>query len=869
MTIFHRLRSVARWVFRRSQVERELRNELDSFIELSAADKIRDGANPEEARRLARLEIRGVEQTKERVRFNRWGAPLDQLWQDLRYALRTLRKSPGFATVIVATLALGIGATTGMYSIAHAVMFRPLSLPDPQDLVRIYEANPSRNLLAFSASGPNYASWRQYVHGLELAAFISVACNWTGDGEPQRLDGIAATSSFLRVAGPTVQLGRWFSEEEERPGQQYVVVLSDSFWKRQFAQDDGVLGRKIILNAEPHTIIGVARSDLAIPVRPDLWIPRVLDANRGNRFLYVIGRLNSGVTLENARAELSAIARDLESQFPATNKGWGVAVVPLMQWLIPPEVRTTLSVLLAAVAMILLIACANLANLQLARAESRRKEIAVRLALGAGARRIARQLMTESMLLSLSGGGLAVLIAAAIARAARNYLAEIVPRVDQVSLDLNVLVFALALTLLTALLFGAAPIGQVKNMRLEALQQMGRSSQPTARRQIRSVLVAGQVAIATLLLIGAALLLQSLARLQATPLGFNADSVLTARIPLPGAKYGINGAYARFLDQLTEGLRSTSGVLAAGVSNATPLGPGSSITGVAAVLPSDSAAEHSVACGWRSVDRGFFETLSIPLIRGRLFNTADDGARRVFVLSQELARALFGDQDPVGRQLRLNDAAGEVIGIVGDLRLRNISDPPDRIVYVPISQGGLFGVFSVFVRTNDRPETAAPVVRERLREIDPNLPAFSLRPQSDWVSNNSARARIRTWVLVLLAAIALGVGTIGIYGVLSYLVSLRSHEFGVRVALGANPRNLLMLVLLQGLGLALIGTALGLLGAFLLARLMETLLFGVSASDPVTYLVITVLLLLAALLACALPARRAARTDPIMTIRSV
>jgi len=372
-----------------------------------------------------------------------------------------------------------------------------------------------------------------------------------------------------------------------------------------------------------------------------------------------------------------------------------------------------------------------------------------------------------------------------------------------------------------------------------------------------------------MLLIGAALLLQSFARLQSVPLGFNADRVLTAGIPLPGVRYAINGRYAGFLDQLTEALRSTPGVASAGVSSAIPLGPGSHTSGrVAPVLPSDGGQEQSINCGWRSTDSGFFETLGIPLIRGRLFERTDQGARRVFVISEEAARAVFGNQDPVGRQLRLNDEMGEVIGVVGDLRMRNIADPPDCLVYMPISQGGFFAVFSVFVRTNERAETAAPLIRERLKEIDPNLPPFRFRPHRDWVSNNSARARIRTWVVGFLAAIALGVGTLGIYGVLSYLVTLRSHEFGVRVALGANPRNLLTLVLSQGLGLAVVGIALGLIGAFLLARFIETLLFGVSASDPVTYFVISVLLFLAALLACALPARRAARTDPIITMRS-
>jgi putative ABC transport system permease protein len=543
-----------------------------------------------------------------------------------------------------------------------------------------------------------------------------------------------------------------------------------------------------------------------------------------------------------------------------------------MRWLVPAEIRTALLVLLGAVAMVLLIACTNVANLLVARAEARRKEIAVRAALGAGTSRISQQLLTESLLLSLLGGTLGIALGYGIVALVRPSLFEIIPRAEEISVDLTALALAMSASVITGLLFGFTPILQAGSMRnVDALREAGRTSQPTTRGRIRAVLVVAQLSLATLLLVGAGLLLQSFAKLQEVPLGLDPDSVLTARISLPQPRYPDGKTISTLFSRLTDGLKAAPGVQAAGVSNGIPLGPGSTISGtVVAIGSEDSAVRPPATFGWRSADAGYFASLRIPLLRGRLFGPEDGtGNRRVFVVTQQAARNLYGTSDPIGRQLSLNGGVGEVIGVVGDARMKSVADAPDHLVYVPIQQGGRFSIFAVLVKTRTgAADAATSLIRERLRDIDPTLPAHGFRAMNDWVDSNSARTRIRTWVLALLAAVALALGMIGIYGVLAYLVTLRRHEFGVRLALGAQRASLLRLVLRQGLGLAAIGIAIGLGGAVILTRVLETLLFGVSTRDPMTFLVVAVLLLAAALIACYAPARRAARADPIAALRA-
>jgi putative ABC transport system permease protein len=869
-TVPLRLRSL----FRRSQVERDLDEEMHFHLEQQIGREIAGGKSPQEARYAALRRMGGLEQRKEECRDMRHMNVINNLMRDVHYATRILARSPGFTIAALLALALGIGANTAMYSIVHAVMLRPLGVREPDRLVRVYESNPSLNRPTWSASVRNYVSWREQARTLDLAAFQGYAGSLTEDGEPERLEGMATTSSFLSVLGMTMRMGRWFQDEEERAGQHRVVVLSEGLWATRFGRDPGVVGRKLFLNGEPYSIVGIASAGLTIPRAPDLWIPLIIEPNasRGNRQYTVIGRLRPGFTVQQAQAEMVSIAGSLERQFPESNKGWSVSLVHFMRWLVPAEIRTALLVLLGAVGMVLLIACANVANLLVARAEARRKELAIRAALGAGASRISQQLLTESLMLSLLGGALGVALGYSIVGVARSSLLEIVPRADEISIDLTVLVFALSLSVITGLLFGSTPILQLGKMRtLDALHEAGRTSETAPRSRLRGVLVIAQLSLATLLLIGAGLLLQSFARLQGVSLGLDPESVLTARISLPRVRYPDGTTISTLFSRLTDVLKSAPGVQAVGVSNGIPLGPGSTIAGTAVAIDAQAPApEQPTSFGWRSVDGGYFAALRIPLLHGRVFGPEDGpGKRSVFVLSQHAALGLYSTSDPVGRRLRLNDTVGEVIGVVGDVHMKSIADPPERVVYVPLSQGGRFGVFAVFVKTRDgSPEAAATLIRERLREIDPAVPAYGFRAMNDWIDTSSARTRIRTWVVALLAAVALLLGMIGIYGVLAYLVTLRRHEFGVRLALGAQPGSLLRLVLGQGLGLATIGIAIGLVGAVMLTEVLETLLFGVGTRDPMTFLGVGILLLIAALIACYAPARRAAGADTIAALRA-
>lgn len=869
-TVPLRLRSL----FRRAQVESELDEELRFHLEQQIESEIAKGRSAQKARYTALRRMGGLEQRKEECRDMRRMNVFDNLTRDVRYAMRMLARSPGFTAAALLALALGIGANTAMYSIVHAVMLRPLEVREPDRLVRVYETNLRLNRPTFSASVPNFLSWKEHGRSLHLAAFQGYTASLTEDGEPTRLDGMAATSSFLPVLGTTVLQGRWFHDEEQSAGRHRVVVLGEGLWKARFGQDPSVVGRRLLLNGEPYTVVGIAAESLTIPTAPDLWVPLVIDSSaiRANRQYTVIGRLRAGFTTQQAQAEMASIASALERQFPETNKGWSVSIVPLMHWLVPAEIRTALLVLSGAVGMVLLIACANVGNLLVARAEARRKEIAIRAAIGAGSMRISQQLLTESLLVSLLGGALGVALGYGMVGVARRSLLEIVPRAGEIAIDLTVLGVALGLSVITGLLFGCTPILQLGRMRsLDALREAGRTSQPAPRSRLRASLVIAQLSLATLLLVGAGLLLQSFARLQNVPLGFDPSSVLTARVSLPRAKYPDGATISALFSRLTDGLNAGPGVQAAGVSNAIPLGAGSTIAGTApAIGAPDGELGQPQTAGWRSADAGYFAALRIPLLHGRVFGPEDGpDKRRVFVLSQHAARSLYGTSDPVGRQLRLNDAAGEVIGVVGDVHMKSAADPLERIVYVPIAQGGRFAVFAVFVKTSQgSPQAASSLIRERLREIDPALPAYGLRVMNDWIDTSSARTRIRTWVLAILAAVALALGMIGIYGVLAYLVALRRHEFGVRMALGAQPGSLVRLVLGQGLGLATVGIAIGLIGAILLTRVLDTLLFSVSTRDPMTFLAVTILLLVAVLIACYSPARRAARADPIAALRA-
>ncbi|MGH9630692.1 MAG: ADOP family duplicated permease [Bryobacteraceae bacterium] len=610
---------------------------------------------------------------------------LHMLSQDIRYAFRSWRRSPVFAAVAIGALTLGIGANTAIFSVVHAVLLRPLPFEDPGRLVRLYETSERRNINSFTASVPNYLSWKEQARSLDVAAFSDQALNWTGAGEAERLEGAAITSSLPSVLGVTVWRGRWFVEEEERRGRHQTAVLSYDFWRTRLEEDPDVIGRKLIFNGAPYTVVGVAAEGFRFPLNPDLWVPKIIEPaqeNRGNRYVTVIGRLKPGFSADQAEAEMVSIARELGRTYPESNEGWSVRIVCFSDWIVEPEIRTALVVLLAAVGMVLLIACANVANLLLARAAARRKEIAIRAALGAGAARLSRQLITESLLLSLSGGLLGLLGAGWIITAARRALADILPRADEISIDFTVFAFAVATSVLTGLLFGAAPLWQACRRNLvDALRQAGRSSQGAGHSRLRNGLVVAQAALATLLLVAAGLLIQSLARLQSVSPGFDPERVLTAQIATPRARYENGEALLNLYSRLVESLNSSPGVRNAGVSSGIPFGPsGYTSMPAAAVGSSPLRRGETLSCSWRLVDSGYFRAMSIPILRGRPFGPEDgpDAATGSTLISQEMARRLFGGENPVGRQLRLeNGAVLAIIGVVGDVRSQNLS--PRRV----------------------------------------------------------------------------------------------------------------------------------------------------------------------------------------------
>jgi putative ABC transport system permease protein len=788
---------------------------------------------------------------------------------DLRYAFRSWRRTPAIPAVALTALTIGMGANIAIFGVVHAVLLGSLPVPDPDRLVLLRETNSMSGLENLAVSLPNYLSWKEQARSVDLAAFSGQSLTWTNDQYAERLEALAPTASFAAVLGAPLHSGRWFTEDEQRLGQHRVAVLSHKLWRTRFGADPNILTRHLMLNGGSYSIVGVASVGSSVSLEPDLWVPQVIDqttARRGSRYLTVLGRLKPGVTPDQAQAEMTSIAASLEREFPDTNKDSRISVVGYADSLVPAEIRTALIALLAATNIVLLIACANVANVLLSNAIARRREIAVRTALGAGAARITRQLLTESVVLSVTGAALGLVLAWATIDFARRFLVDLVPRIESGGLNIPVLAFAIGLALLTGVGFGLVPLWQVGRTRdLGLLHATAWGDRTAARNRISAMLVVGQVALTTLLLVGAGLLIQSLVKLQRVPVGINVESVRTAKVSLTRAKLPNGAAISEFLSQVTSDLEGVPGVKAAGVSSAIPLSPGAQT-----IMQAAADAGPFVTCEWRLVDSGYFRALGITLLRGRLFEAVDrPGSPRVFVISQQTARALYGDDNPVGRRLRLeNGNTGEVVGVVADVRMRQLGTPPERVVYFPPSQFGFFPLFNIVVQVDGRSEVPAAIIRDRLKIHDPNLAAFEIQNMRHWVDRSASLMQIRTQLVSMLGGIALLLGLIGIYGVVSYLVAQRTREFGIRVALGAQPWALPLVVVAQGLRYTVPGVALGLFAAALVANRIQTLLFDIDARDPVTFAAIGATGALVAAIASFVPARRAAAVDPLMVLRA-
>jgi predicted permease len=788
---------------------------------------------------------------------------------DLKFAYRQLRKHPAFTAAAILTLALGIGATTAMFTVVNGILLKPLPYDDAGQLVQVWESpGPGREN---NVSLGVFADWAQGATRFEaLAATSNVALNLTGVGEPERVDGVAITAKGLQVLRARPLLGRLFTAAEHEPGRGQVVVLTERLWRRRFASDPDVLGRAVSLSGEPFTVIGVLPRSFLPSDRPEFVIPFAIDPERRevrtNHFLEVVGRLRPGVTLEQGRTDLERAALPFKAQRPAYKREWGAAIVPLHQQL-TGRVRPALLTLLGAVGLVLLIACANVANLQLARAAARQREIAVRMALGASRKRVVRQLLTESLLLALAGGGLGVAAAVAGVGLLRRWAPETLPRLQQIGVDWQVLAFALAVTIATGVAFGLAPALPASRPDLNrALNELGRGG-ISGRSRTRELLIVSEMAVALVLLVGAGLLLNSFVRLASVSPGFDPSGVLTFQLALPDGRYPDSGRRTAMFGGVLERIAGLPGVTDVGVTASLPLSGGPSDTFMTIAGRQDQPAE-GYDFDYTFVSPGYFRALAVPLLRGRLIERADDTATspRVAVVSEGLARAFFAGEDPLGRHLVHNGKEWEIVGIVGDVQMRALGGRVPPLVYLPFTfSPNLKG--TIVVRASVSPASLAEPVRRAVLALDAEQPLANVRSLSEIVSRSLTQRRLVLRLLSGFALSALLLAALGLYGVMAYAVTQRTREIGIRSALGARREDVLAMVVGQGVSLAGAGAGLGIAGALALTRVLTGQLYGVEATDPATFAGVTVLLLLVAVVAAWFPAHRASRIDPMTALR--
>jgi predicted permease len=813
------------------------------------------------------------------------------LLQDLRYSARMLLKSPGFTLIAVITLALGIGANTAIFSLVNSILLRQLPFRQPEQLVGVFSRRPDHDKMPFTI--PDFIDYQDQNQGLSgIAAYANWSATLTALGEPERLQGLRISANTFEMLGVEAVVGRALLPADDTPGQQRVVVLSYGLWRRRFGADPQLVGKTLTLNGASYTVVGVLPPQFFFPIRPireaELAVPLAPDADpwRGVRtstnFLYALARLKPGVTREQAEADLTSVAQRLRQQYPISNaRKLGVRLSPLHEEVVG-DFRLALWVLLGAVGMVLLITCVNLANLALARAAGRQREMAIRTALGATRRRLIQQLATESLLLALIGGGAGLLLAfygidllLAVSRPAN------LPRAAEVGVDFRVLGFTLALSLLAGVIFGLAPAWQATRVNLnDALKESGRGTGGGARQsRARNLLVISEIALSLVLLAGAGLLIKSFLRLQAVKLGFESENTLAIRLSLPKAQYVNRAALTSFYEKLRPRLESLPGVETVGVISALPLsGEPHSIP---FTIEGRGTAPHEAhRADYRVVSASYFRAMKIPLIEGREFNNHDTAQTApVALISQNLAHRYWPNGNPLGAHLRINDnnqgpRLVEIVGVVGDIKHLSLDGEPAPHIYLPVHQMHEDGVVWLtnshywLLRTTVDPLTLSAAVRREIQAVDREAPTSNIRTMEQYLAASVAPRRFNLWLLTVFAGAALALAGTGLYGVISYGVAQRRREIGIRMALGARGSDVLKLVIGQGMALALVGVALGLLAALALTRLMKDLLFSVSATDPLTFLVIAALLTCVALLACFVPARRAAKVAPLIALRS-
>jgi predicted permease len=878
-----RLRSL----FRRARVEEDLNRELFFHLDRQAQEDIAKGVPPDEARAAARRMLGGLAQVQEECRDMRRTNQLETIWNDLRYALRVLGRAPAFTVVIVVTLALSIGANSAIFSVIEGVLLRPLPYAQPDRIVRIFFN--SDNYAKFPLNPFDLRDFRARNRTFDsVAGIVRADAQLSGSGEPVMLRAFRVTAGYFRVLGFTPVRGREFSTADEVPAQGRLAILSDRLWRTRFASDSAITGRTIILNAQPYTVVGVMPPNVRHPGNDyhaiadgdtvDLWLPFAYEGDpnrRGSHYMEGIGRLKPGVSPEQANADLSAVFSQLVKEH-AAGKGWRVFLVPLYRELVGPTQRMLL-VLLGAVGLLLLIACVNAANLLLARSSARVREIAVRSALGAARGRIVRQLLTESLVIAFAGAALGMLLAVGGVRLLVTFLPAGFPRAAEIRLDSSVLLFTLTIAVITGLLFGMVPALTASRTDLQRnLREGGRSATGSARQlRLRNFLVVGETGLACVLLIGAGLMLHSFVNLVRADPGFRPQQVLTASISLPSEHYRNAQQVRQFYQQLIGGLESLPGVQSAGVGTDLPWtgydenAGGFTVEGRPAEFNDKTTARYHVA----SLD--YFRAMGIPLLRGRFFTGHDDkDAPAAILINENMARSYWPGEDAVGKRISFSGKPAEkdwfrIVGVVGDVKDRPDSSAAKAAFWWPLAQMPFDNAdMSVAVRSNLDPEALANQVRMTLRRLDPGLAIADLRLMDRIADASVSSQRFTLFLVGLFATLALVLATIGMYGVMSYSVSQRMPEFGIRMALGARPWDLMRLIVGQGLRLSVVGAAVGLLCAAGFARLLGSLLYGVKGTDPITFSAVALLASATATLACYLPARRATGADPMRSLRS-
>jgi len=871
-------------MLRRKRMLKQLDEDIHEHIARETQENVDRGMSPEEARYAAMRKFGNVMRVKEETR-EVWSVVwLEQLLQDTRFGLRMLRKNPGFTAIAILTLALGIGASTSIFSVVNTVLLGHLPYKDPGRLAMLWGTNAKQGATEIPVSPGDFFEWRQRNTAFQdIAASYDHEVTLTGAGTPQLLIGYSFSANYFTILGVAPELGRTIGPEEDRPGGAKVAVLSDKLWRETFHGDPQIIGKPITLDGEPYSVIGVMPRSFDYPPGMQVWMPAALPASEANdyqhHYIRVMARLKPRISVARAQAQMTALSLQINAEHPATDTGNGVNITPLREEL-AGDIQTPLYVLLGAVGFVLLIGCANVASLLLARATTRHKEIAACAALGASRGRLLRQFLTESLLLSLAGGALGIALAVwctkFLVSIFPNDIANLsIPRVENIPINLPVLFFALAATIFTGVLFGVAPAMQsARANAADILKESGRGATPGSRSaRLRRFLVVGEIALSLVLLAGAGLLIESFERVVHGSLGFQPDHVLGVEVFLATNRYPENqpDKQRAFVRDVLRQMQSLPSVQFIGAASTLPLTGfwGETdfvVEGQAPPKPGESPSADN-----RFVTPGYFSTMRIPLLRGRSFTDADrDGSRHVAIVDETLARRYLGGSSAVGKRLNLGPQEKpdwwEVVGEVGNVKAFGLERPDLPTLYRPYDQSPV-GLIAFTIRTAGDPAELINSAEQAVWDVDKDQPVFQALPMSTLADQSVALRRVSTMLLAGFAALALVLAAVGIYGVMAYSVAQRTHEIGTRMALGAEPRDILRLVLGQGARLTALGVTLGVFAAFVLTRFMASILFDVSASNPATFAAVAILLTSIALAACYIPARRAMRIDPMAALR--